>query len=137
MKQPLRFPLAAALWLLLLTALALLRLVEAKRLDLDAPIQRYLPDFPEKDGLVTTRLLAGHLAGMGHAVQACLPRHGKGIGKPLRGVTRFGAPQKAMTASPMYLSMVPLESCTIRVIGVRYSSISLAVFSKLRVAIRV
>lgn len=50
-----------------LTAAAVGQLVEAGRLDLDAPVQRYVPTFPEKSqGTVTTRLLAGHLAGMRH-----------------------------------------------------------------------
>ena len=50
-----------------LTAAAVGQLVEAGRLDLDAPVQRYVPTFPEKaQGAVTTRLLAGHLAGVRH-----------------------------------------------------------------------
>lgn len=50
-----------------LTAAAVGRLVEEGRLDLDAPVQRYVPAFPEKpEGAVTTRLLAGHLAGVRH-----------------------------------------------------------------------
>jgi CubicO group peptidase (beta-lactamase class C family) len=50
-----------------LTAAAVGQLVESGRLDLDAPVQRYVPSFPEKpEGAVTTRLLAGHLAGIRH-----------------------------------------------------------------------
>lgn len=50
-----------------LTAAAVGKLVESGRLDLDAPVQRYVPSFPEKpQGTVTTRLLAGHLAGVRH-----------------------------------------------------------------------
>lgn len=50
-----------------LTAAAVGQLVEAGRLDLDAPVQRYVPTFPEKpEGTVTTRLLGGHLAGIRH-----------------------------------------------------------------------
>lgn len=49
-----------------LTSVALGRLVEDGRLDLDAPVQRYVPDFPEKAWPVTTRELAGHLAGIRH-----------------------------------------------------------------------
>jgi serine beta-lactamase-like protein LACTB len=49
------------------TAAGVAKLVEAGRLDLDAPVQRYIPSFPEKpEGAVTTRLLAGHLAGIRH-----------------------------------------------------------------------
>ena len=48
-----------------MTAVALGLLVEAGKLDLDAPIQKYLPDYPVKDkGPVTTRQLAGHIAGV-------------------------------------------------------------------------
>ena len=36
------------------------------RLDLDAPVQRYVPDFPQKAWPITTRQLAGHLAGVRH-----------------------------------------------------------------------
>ncbi len=49
-----------------LTAAAVGLLVEAGKLDLDAPVQRYVPDFPEKRYPVTTRLAAGHLAGIRH-----------------------------------------------------------------------
>jgi CubicO group peptidase (beta-lactamase class C family) len=49
------------------TAAALGLLYEQGLVDLDAPIQQYVPSFPEKDkGVVTTRLLAGHLAGIRH-----------------------------------------------------------------------
>ena len=50
----------------LFTAAAVARLVEAGKLDLDAPVQRYVPSFPEKDQPVTSRQLAGHLAGIRH-----------------------------------------------------------------------
>src|SRR5512134_1490923 len=49
-----------------LTAAAIGRLVEDGRLDLDAPVQRYVPDFPKKAWPITTRQLAGHLAGIRH-----------------------------------------------------------------------
>ena len=49
-----------------LTAAALGRLVEDGKLDLDAPVQRYVPDFPKKAWPITTRELAGHLAGVRH-----------------------------------------------------------------------
>jgi len=52
------------------TGLALLKLHEAKRIDLDAPIQRYVPAFPVKPGgAITPRLLAAHLAGIRHWAQ--------------------------------------------------------------------
>ncbi len=49
-----------------LTAAAVAQLYEQGRLDLDAPVQRYVPSFPEKGYPITTRLLAGHLAGIRH-----------------------------------------------------------------------
>lgn len=49
-----------------LTAAAVGRLVEDGLLDLDAPVQEYVPSFPLKRWPVTTRLLGGHLAGIRH-----------------------------------------------------------------------
>jgi CubicO group peptidase (beta-lactamase class C family) len=49
-----------------MTAVAIGQLYEDGRLDLDAPIQTYVPAFPQKAGTITTRLLAGHLAGIRH-----------------------------------------------------------------------
>ncbi|HEY1252973.1 MAG TPA: serine hydrolase domain-containing protein [Thermoanaerobaculia bacterium] len=49
-----------------LTAALLGLLVQEGRLDLDAPVQTYVPDFPKKAWPITTRQLAGHLAGVRH-----------------------------------------------------------------------
>ena len=49
-----------------MTAVAVLKLVEEGKLDLDAPIQRYVPSFPEKPFPVTARQLLGHLGGVRH-----------------------------------------------------------------------
>lgn len=54
----------------LLTVAALARLMEAGSLDLDAPIQRYVPSFPDKGQPITARQLAGHLAGIRHYAPA-------------------------------------------------------------------
>lgn len=54
----------------LLTAAAVARLVEAGKLDLDAPIQRYVPSFPDKGQPISARQLAGHLAGIRHYLPA-------------------------------------------------------------------
>lgn len=48
------------------TAAAVAKLVAAGRLDLDAPVQQYVPDFPQKQWPITTRQLGGHLAGIRH-----------------------------------------------------------------------
>lgn len=50
-----------------LTAVALMRLREAGGVDLDAPIQTYVPSFPVKDGgPITARMLANHTSGLRH-----------------------------------------------------------------------
>ena len=48
------------------TAAALARLYEAGLIDLDLPIQTYVPDFPKKKWPITPRQLAGHTAGIRH-----------------------------------------------------------------------
>jgi CubicO group peptidase (beta-lactamase class C family) len=48
------------------TAAAALRLAERGELDLDAPIQKYCPAFPEKSHPITTHQLLAHLAGIRH-----------------------------------------------------------------------
>jgi serine beta-lactamase-like protein LACTB, mitochondrial len=50
----------------MLTSLAVGRLYAQGRLDLDAPVQQYLPDFPVKEYPITARQLAGHTAGIRH-----------------------------------------------------------------------
>ncbi len=49
-----------------MTAVAVALLMEEGKLDLDVPVQKYVPSFPEKQGVITTRLLGGHLAGIRH-----------------------------------------------------------------------
>jgi serine beta-lactamase-like protein LACTB len=49
-----------------LTATGAMQLWERGKLDLDAPIQKYCPAFPEKSAPVTTRELLGHLGGVRH-----------------------------------------------------------------------
>jgi serine beta-lactamase-like protein LACTB len=48
------------------TAAAVGLLVEEGKLDLDAPVQRYVPDYPEQRWPITTRQVAGHVAGIRH-----------------------------------------------------------------------
>lgn len=48
------------------TATAMGLLMERGQLDLDAPIQRYVPSFPEKRWPITVRQVAGHIAGVRH-----------------------------------------------------------------------
>ncbi|NKB32770.1 MAG: serine hydrolase [Pseudomonadales bacterium] len=50
-----------------MTSIALGILIEEGVIDLDAPIQTYLPNYPVKEkGAITTRLLASHRAGVRH-----------------------------------------------------------------------
>jgi len=49
-----------------LTAVGALELWEHGRLDLDAPVQKYCPAFPEKSATITTREVMGHLGGIRH-----------------------------------------------------------------------
>jgi CubicO group peptidase (beta-lactamase class C family) len=54
----------------LLTAGAAVLLWQEGRLDLDAPVRRYVPEFGISDPGVTPRRLAGHIAGIRHYVAA-------------------------------------------------------------------
>ena len=49
-----------------ITSAAVGLLMESGALDLDAPVQQYVPSFPVKRFPITTRLVAGHLAGIRH-----------------------------------------------------------------------
>src|SRR5215467_8490414 len=49
-----------------ISATAALQLWERGKLDLDAPVQKYCPAFPEKETPITTRQLLGHLGGIRH-----------------------------------------------------------------------
>ncbi len=49
-----------------LSATGALQLVQSGKLDLDAPVQKYCPAFPQKSAPITTRLVMGHLAGIRH-----------------------------------------------------------------------
>jgi CubicO group peptidase (beta-lactamase class C family) len=47
-----------------ITSSAAAVLSERGQLDYDAPVQKYVPSFPDKGAKITPRLLAGHLAGL-------------------------------------------------------------------------
>jgi CubicO group peptidase (beta-lactamase class C family) len=49
-----------------LTAVGLMELVQAGKIDLDAPVQKYVPSFPDKGAAITVRMIAGHLGGIRH-----------------------------------------------------------------------
>jgi serine beta-lactamase-like protein LACTB len=52
-----------------ITSTAAMALYQAGRLDLDAPVQKYCPAFPQKQWTITTRELLGHLSGIRHYKQ--------------------------------------------------------------------
>jgi serine beta-lactamase-like protein LACTB, mitochondrial len=49
-----------------LTSVAVGLLYERGKIDLDAPVQRYVPSFPKKPWPINTRQLMGHIAGIRH-----------------------------------------------------------------------
>lgn len=49
-----------------MTATCAMRLHESGKLDLDAPLHRYLPDYPEHGRAITVRQLASHRSGIDH-----------------------------------------------------------------------
>jgi len=49
-----------------MTAVAVMRLVEDGKLDLDAPIQKYCSAFPQKPWTITSREVLGHISGIRH-----------------------------------------------------------------------
>jgi serine beta-lactamase-like protein LACTB len=66
----------------LITAAAVAKLWEDGRLDLDAPVQQYVPEFPRKQWPVSVRQLAGHLGGVRHYSDA-------DFAGPLKGAPHF------------------------------------------------
>jgi CubicO group peptidase (beta-lactamase class C family) len=75
------------------TAILLLRQVDKGRLDLSAPVVRYLPDFAGKDK-VTVRMLLTHTSG--------LP-----VGATVAGLPDLAAKRKAVLATPLVKGAVP------------------------------
>ena len=49
-----------------LTAVGAMELWECGKLDLDVPVQKYCPSFPQKPAPITTRQVMGHLGGIRH-----------------------------------------------------------------------
>ncbi len=69
-----------------MTAVAVMQLAEAGKLDLDGPIQAHCPAYPEKAWPVTARLLLGHMGGVRHyrsREEASGTRHYDSIGEAL------------------------------------------------------
>src|ERR1041385_7733048 len=60
-----------------MTAVAVMQLVEAGKMDLDAEVQQYVPYFPKKKRPVTIRELLTHTAGIPHYVNRDIEQHFK------------------------------------------------------------
>ena len=58
-----------------ITAFAVLQLVEAGKINLDAEVQAYVPYFPKKKWPVTVRQLLGHLGGISHYRNEAVESH--------------------------------------------------------------
>jgi serine beta-lactamase-like protein LACTB len=69
-----------------ITAVAALQLFERGRLNLDAPVQNYVPSFPQKQWGVSVRDLLGHLAGVRHyrGGELASTTHYSNVVEPLR-----------------------------------------------------
>lgn len=75
-------------------AVLALQLVEQGRLDLDADVRQYVPEFPEKTGVVTTRHLLCHQSGLPHYTNGqVIPSPGRRTAQqeldPLQAIKRF------------------------------------------------
>jgi serine beta-lactamase-like protein LACTB len=74
----------------LITAAAVAKLHEDGRLDLDAPVQRYVPEFPQKQWPVTVRQIAGHLGGIRHYSDS-------DFAGPLKGAPHFDTVKQSLS----------------------------------------
>ena len=73
-----------------LTSVAIGKLVEDGLLDLDAPVQRYVPRFPVKRYPITVGQVAGHLAGIRHYLTGEFENQVH-YGSPTEGLAMFAA----------------------------------------------
>lgn len=60
-----------------MTAVAAARLLEQGRLDANAPVQRYVPEFPDKRAPITPMQLATHMSGIRHYANEAEARSGR------------------------------------------------------------
>ncbi|XP_054858971.1 serine beta-lactamase-like protein LACTB, mitochondrial [Eublepharis macularius] len=84
-----------------LTMVAVAKLWEEGRLDLDAPVQKYVPEFPQKEYegtkvTITTRQLASHLSGIRHYEKdiAKVKEEKEKFNRALKGATKFDLAEK-------------------------------------------
>jgi serine beta-lactamase-like protein LACTB, mitochondrial len=88
-----------------LTAAALVRLSEEGRVDLDAPVQRYVPSFPEKNYPITSRQVAAHLGGIPAVPPQRLPS--AHCAHPEEAVRSFAALPLSRLPGTRYLHSTP------------------------------
>lgn len=76
-------------------AILALKLVDQGKLDLDADVRTYVPEFPEKDGIITTRHLLCHQSGIVHYNNGSVigislnPHRDRELVSPLRAIKQF------------------------------------------------
>src|SRR4051794_544540 len=58
-----------------MTAVAVLKLAQEGRIDLDAEVQKYVPSFPKKQWPITVRQLLAHLGGISHYRDLAAEQH--------------------------------------------------------------
>jgi len=73
----------------LITAAAVALLVQRGALDLDAPVQRYVPTFPVKQSPVTARELVTHTSGIRHYSDSDAPKQAKHYKTVVEGLSVF------------------------------------------------
>lgn len=80
-----------------LAAVAVMQLVEQQRLDLDADVRTYVPEFPDHGAVITTRRLLCHQSGIPHYSNGRIvpipPEHSapNPLRDPVAGLNRFAA----------------------------------------------
>jgi serine beta-lactamase-like protein LACTB, mitochondrial len=83
-----------------ITAVAAMQLWQEGKLDLDAPIQKYCPAFPEKQSPITTRELLGHLSGIRH-YRSDEPPNGPEVGNTKHFENPIGDGLKFFASDPL------------------------------------
>lgn len=84
-----------------ITVTALARLVADGRIDLDAPVARYVPSWPEAPA-ITPRMLAGHLAGIAHYQEADRIEPGRHYGSVSEALAVFRESPRAAPPGEEY-----------------------------------
>lgn len=74
-----------------ITAAAVMQLAERGQLDLDAPIQRYVPDWPDKAWPLSARQLLCHQGGVRHYVESDDPANTRAYATATAALDRFSS----------------------------------------------